>query len=573
VGYDTVIRNGLIVDGTGAAPYRADLGILDGTIVELGSVTGPANQVVDAADCIVTPGFVDVHTHYDGQAIWSEHLSPSSQHGVTTAVVGNCGVGFAPCLREDHDLLVNAMEGVEDIPQVVMTEGLAWDWETFPDYLDALDSRRRDIDVAAYLPHSPLRVYAMGERGANRLPATEADIERMTELARQAVAAGAIGFATSRTGFHRRGDGEHIPSFEADEAELAAISAAMAGRGIMQLVTTLSSKPGAPPLRGEIDLMARVSRHSGVTITFSLVQRNSDHGSFAEVLQAVGEANRDPRVRLRPQFAPRPIGVHVGFGLSANPFSACPSYRELAELPAATRLAALRRSDVRRRIVAEQPSGSVLPIVAAARQFEQTYVVDDPPDYEPTPESSVVARAAMLGVSAAEYAYDAMLADDGQAMLYVALANYAHRNLDHVAELFTGDANVIGLGDGGAHYGMIADASYPTFVLTHWTQHRAGSRIGLATAVRLLAAVPAALVGLRDRGRIGIGLRADLNVIGYDSLQLGPVRTAHDLPAGGQRLVQAARGYRHTFVNGIEIVRDDEFTSELPGTLVRGANR
>jgi N-acyl-D-aspartate/D-glutamate deacylase len=568
--HDTLIRNGTVIDGTGAEPFVADVAIDDGVIAGIGPGTGAAREVIDATDCLVTPGFVDIHTHYDGQAIWSEHLSPSSLHGVTTVVAGNCGVGFAPCRPADHDLLVDAMQGVEDIPEAVMVEGLPWDWQTFPAFLDALESRRRDIDIAVYLPHSPLRVYAMGERGASREPATDSDIALMAKLAREAVEAGAVGFATSRIAFHRRGDGEHIPSFGADEAELLGIGGAVAGRGVIQVVTALANLPGLPPLQGEVDLLARLSRSSASTVTFTAVQPNGAPDGLDEIMAAVAAANTDPAVRLRPQFAPRAIGIHVGFALSAHPFSACPTYRPLAELPFAERLEALRRSEVRQRIVSEEPDSHAAPIVLAARNFAYSFPVSEQPGYEPAAEDSVLAQAARAGISPAELAYDAMLREDGRAMLYVAMSNYARNNLDHVAGLFDDADAVIGLGDGGAHYGMIADSSYPTFVLSHWARDRDRGRTDLAAAVRSLTAVPAEVVGFADRGRLAAGYRADVNVIHHESLRLTPVRTRNDLPSGGQRLFQGARGYRHTFVSGVEIARGDAYTGRLPGRLVRG---
>src|ERR1700722_16174647 len=322
VQHDLVIRNGLIVDGAG-------------------------DNEIDASGSVVCPGFIDVHTHYDGQAIWSEHLAPTSFHGVTTAVMGNCGVGFAPCRPGDHQLLVNAMEGVEDIPEVVMTTGLSWDWETFSEYLDALESRRHDIDIAAYVPHSPLRVYAMGQRGADREIATPDDNLQMASLARSAIKAGAVGFSTSRTVVHRRGDGQHIPSYQAEQAELQAIAGALGGRGIVQLEKTLNEGESAEDWRVEVDLMERLSRSSGLPVTFTLNQINQAPESFNKVLEWVDEANSRPGVRLRPQFSPRPIGVYIGFSLSANPFSACPTYRALESLPLEDRIVELRKPEVR----------------------------------------------------------------------------------------------------------------------------------------------------------------------------------------------------------------------------------
>jgi N-acyl-D-aspartate/D-glutamate deacylase len=570
VPHDLVVRHGLIVDGTGREPVPGDIAVDGGLISAVGTVADDGATEVDAAGCVVTPGFVDIHTHYDGQSIWSGHLAPSSMHGVTTAVMGNCGVGFAPCRPADHALLVNAMEGVEDIPEVVMTEGLQWDWETFPDYLDAVAGRPHDIDVATFLPHSPLRVYAMGARGAAGEPATAQDVARMADLAREAAAAGAIGFATSRTEIHRRGDGEHIPSFNSGEAELTAIAAAFGGRGIVQLVTNLVHEDTERDKREEIAVLERISARAGVTVTFTINQQNSKPEMFPKIMDWVDEANTRPGVSIHPQFAPRPIGVHVGLDLSANPFSACPSYRAIAGLPLPERVARLRDPRTRDAIIHEDPTGDVLPIVRTARQFDKTYLVTEPPTYEPGAGLSVAAIARQRGVSTEELAYDLLLENDGHAMLYVALSNYGYGNLDHLVPMFQRQDSVVGLGDGGAHYGMICDGSYPTFLLTHWTRQRDKDRLPLAEAVRALTSVPADLAGLRDRGRLAPGHKADLNVIDYDGLRLHAPKVAYDLPAGGRRLTQAPAGYRYTFVSGHKILQDDAFTGQLPGQLVRG---
>jgi N-acyl-D-aspartate/D-glutamate deacylase len=570
VPHDLVVRHGLIVDGTGRVPVAGDVAVDGGFISAVGTVAGGGATEIDAEGCVVTPGFVDIHTHYDGQSIWSEHLAPSSLHGVTTAVMGNCGVGFAPCRPADHDLLVNAMEGVEDIPEVVMTEGLRWDWETFPDYLDAVAGRPHDIDVAAFLPHSPLRVYAMGARGAAGQPATAQDIARMADLAREAAAAGALGFATSRTEIHRRGDGEHIPSFNSGEPELTAIAAAFGGRGIVQLVTNLVHEDTERDKREEIALLERISAQAGVTVTFTINQQNSKPEMFPKIMDWVDEANTRPGVFIHPQFAPRPIGVHVGLDLSANPFSACPTYRAIAHLPLRERVARLRDPRTREAIIHEAPTGDVLPIVLSARQFDKTYLVTEPPTYEPEAGLSVAAIARQRGVSTEELAFDLLLENDGHAMLYVALSNYGYGNLDHLVPMFHRPDSVIGLGDGGAHYGMICDGSYPTFVLTHWTRQRGKDCLPLAEAVRALTSVPADLAGLHDRGRLAPGHKADINVIDYEGLRLHAPKVAYDLPAGGRRLTQAPAGYRYTIVSGQQILQDDAFTGLLPGTLVRG---
>jgi N-acyl-D-amino-acid deacylase len=568
--FDLIVRGGVVIDGSGGEPYRADIAINGNVIADIGQLDATARHEVDAAGCLVTPGFVDIHTHYDGQAIWSPLLTPSSAHGVTTVVIGNCGVGFAPCRPADHALLVNTMEGVEDIPEVVMTRGLSWDWETFPQYLDALDRSRHDIDIGVLLPHSPLRVFVMGERGAAREPATDADIRQMASVMRQAISAGALGFASSRTEVHRRGDGEFLPSFRAEAQELRGIAAGMSGRGLVQIVTNLARGDSDESRSQEIDLLADISRTARVPVTFSLPQPNASPALFAQALQWTDRANADARVSIHPQFAPRPIGVYIGLELSTNPFADCPSYRSLAHLPLEARVRKLREPELRRRIVAEPPAADAAPIVRTARQFEQTYRMSDPPCYEPERSLSVAAQAASLGISSEELAYDWLLEDDGHSILYVAMSNYGYGNLDHVADAFSHPQAVVGLGDGGAHYGMICDASYPTFMLTYWARDRASRTIALPAAVQMLTSIPAALAGLLDRGLLGVGYKADLNVIDHDALRLHPPQVCYDLPAGGRRINQTAAGYRTSIVSGIPIRRDGEDTGALPGRLVRG---
>lgn len=566
-----VIRGGLIVDGRGGPPVRGDVAVDSGRVVAVGDCREHSGVEIDASGCIVTPGFVDVHTHYDGQAIWSSRLSPSSRHGVTTVVLGNCGVGFAPCRTNDRALLMSAMEGVEDIPELVMSEGLTWAWQSFADYLDELDRLPHDVDVGALIPHSPVRVYAMGERGVDREVASRDDIATMAEIVRQGMAAGALGFSTSRSAIHRRGDGAAIPSFGATEHELAGIAAGMGGRGVFQTITNVHSAATDEERHEEIAALARISAGAGVPVTFSLTQQHQRPETFEKVVRWAEEFNRDPSVALCAQYAPRPIGVYVGFALSSNPFSACPTYQALSDLPLLQRLEELRKPEIRARIIEEPPSGDVLPLVRLARQFERTYVVADPPTYEPSPALSIAVQAAERGLSPEAHAYDVLLADEGRAMLYVAIANYALGNLDHVADLLGRTrSSVLGLGDGGAHYSMVCDASYPTFVLTHWLERDGGRWLSIQDAVRLLTSIPAALFGLTDRGVVAAGARAHLNVIDLQQLRLSPVHVRHDLPAGGRRLDQTADGYRATLVNGRPILVDDEYTEEMPGRLVRG---
>jgi N-acyl-D-aspartate/D-glutamate deacylase len=568
--YDLIIRNGLIADGSGGALFKADVAVKDGHIAAVGAVAGSAVDEIDAAGKLVTPGFVDIHTHYDGQAIWSDRLNPSSSHGVTTVVVGNCGVGFAPCRKDDHDLLIKVMEGVEDIPGAVMAEGLPWTWETFPEYLDALDSRQRDIDVAAYLPHSPLRVYAMGERGAGREPATAEDLSRMRALAREAIEAGAVGFASSRQFIHRTKAGEQIPSFDADRVELEAIAQGLAdaGDGVVQLVLNTPFQSWD----NELGLLRSVAQTSGRPATFSMGASNTGPDSvWKEALAIVDDANEAGEA-VSAQVFPRPIGMLTGYELSVNPFVLCPSYQALSHLDFAAKVAELRKPEVRARLIAEQPAEGH-PLAAIGRNWDWMFPFGDPPNYEPPLETSIGAQARARGMSPEEIAYDYLLGENGTAKLYIALGNYQDGRLDAVLELMNHKHTVVGLGDGGAHYGVICDASFPTFMLTYWTRDRDGERLSLESAVRALSLEPARTLGLNDRGLIKPGYKADLNVIDYVRLSLHAPEVKYDLPAGGRRLDQGATGYDATIVSGQVIRRGDRATGVLPGRLVRGSQR
>ena len=431
---DLVIRGGTVVDGTGAPAFEADVAVRDGRIAAIGRVAERGTEEIDARGMLVTPGFVDIHTHYDGQAVWSDRLAPSSLHGVTTAVGGNCGVGFAPCRPQDRERLVSVMEGVEDIPEVVMTEGLTWDWETYPEYLAAIEKRPHDIDFASQIPHSAVRVYVMGERGANREPATEDDLKRMQAVVKEAVEAGALGFTTSRLVIHKTGQGDPIPTYQAAEAELEAMALALkeAGRGVLQAVF---GTPGRT-FEDEIDLLSRLTRLSGRPASFSMAQSNENPEAWRGAMQRLAEANaKGPPIRA--QVFPRPIGVVLGFDLSVNPFSLCPSWAELARLPFDRRIAALRDPQVRARLLVEEPGDALIPLARMGRRFEFIWPLGDPPDYEPAPEDSVAAQARRRGIDPAELAYDLLLENDGKGLLLAALANYGSGSLDPIHALIT----------------------------------------------------------------------------------------------------------------------------------------
>jgi N-acyl-D-amino-acid deacylase len=565
--YDLLIRNGTIVDGLGGEPYVGDVAVRHGVIAALGDVNGDAaEREIDATGLLVTPGFVDLHTHYDGQAIWSERLTPSSAHGVTTVVVGNCGVGFAPCRKEDHDVLVDVMAGVEDIPGVVMTDGLPWNWETFPEYMDALDAGKRDIDVAAYLPHSPLRVYVMGQRGADREPATAEDLAKMRELAKEAIEIGALGFASSRLTIHKTESGSPIPSYDAAREEIEQIARGVvdAGGGLLQFVPDIPAGGYQPVLQTVFD----VAEDVGLPVTFTLVVANAGDPTWPDAITMIEKANAAGG-DVTAQLLPRPIGLIIGLQLSANPFVLYPSYREIAHLPLAERVAEMRKPEVRARILADKP-GHGHPILYVAQMWDWIFPLADNPNYEPNPSDSIGARARAKGVDPMEEAYDRLLDDDGRAMLLVATSNLEKNSLDTVGELLHRDDVVLGLGDGGAHYGMICDASYSTYFLAHWARDRKSGRFTVPEAVRELTTVPARIAGLADRGRIAVGYKADLNVIDHTALRLHKPVISYDLPAGGRRLDQTAEGYVATVVSGQVIAENGVPTDARPGKLVRG---
>ena len=565
--FDLLIKGGTIVDGLGGEPYVGDVAVSDGVIAAVGTVRGDAASVIDATGLLVTPGFVDLHTHYDGQAIWSDRMTPSSHHGVTTAVMGNCGVGFAPCRAADHDVLVDVMAGVEDIPGVVMVDGLPWDWETFPEFMDALSARQRDIDVAAYLPHSPLRVYVMGQRGANREPATPEDLARMRALAKEAIETGAIGFASSRFAFHKTGSGELIPTYGAAQDEIAAIAAGVAdgGGGLIQFVPDIPAGGYEPVLQQVFE----AAQDAGLPVTFSLATGNSGDPIWPDAITMIEKFNAAGGA-ITAQMFPRPIGLVIGLELTGNPFVLYPSYQAIAHLPLAERVAEMRKPEVRERILADKPRSDGHPLLYLAQAWDWIFPLGDDPDYEPAASTSIAARAHARGVSPKEEAYDRLLDENGHAMLLVAMGNYENNSLDTVGELLRRDDIVLGLGDGGAHYGMICDASFPTFLLAHWARDRASGRMSVAEVVKELTSVPARVAGLADRGRIAVGYKADLNVIDHAGLRLHRPTITYDLPAGGRRLDQTADGYVVTIVSGEIIVENGQPTAARPGRLVRG---
>ena len=565
--FDLIIRGGTIHDGTGAPGVRGDVAVKDGRIVAVGKVDGDADQIIDAAGKIVTPGFVDVHTHFDGQVTWENRLSPSSGHGVTTVVMGNCGVGFAPCRPDQRETLVKLMEGIEDIPEVVMTEGLPWNWETFPEYLDALAERQLDIDIAAQIPHSALRVYVMGERAARKEPPTGDDLAKMRALVAEGIRAGAFGVTTSRNVMHRTKAGDLAPSLYSDVDELCALAAGLkdADAGVFQIIPA-----PAEPAEVEFPILRQVAEQSGRPISFTLLDVPNQPGEgWRYHLEGLEQAARDG-LTMRGQVAPRPVGMFFGLDLSLHHFSSHPSYKPIAGLPLAERVAIMRDPAFRAKLLAEQPEDSNPTTLMLIAAFRGTYQWDDAPNYEPQRDDRVDARAEAAGLSLDEYAYEALLRNEARAVFYLPAANYTEGNLRSVREMLGSPHTVMALADGGAHYGLICDASFPTYFLQRWVRDAApDERIDLADAIAELTGKSAALVGLTDRGRIAVGMKADLNVIDMDALKLHVPTIEYDLPAGGKRMHQKADGILATVVSGQVTYIDGVHTGALPGRLVR----
>jgi len=562
--FDLIVRGGTLIDGTGAAARTADVAILDGAVAEVGQVSGSAHREIDAAGAIVTPGFVDIHTHYDGQATWANRMSPSSHHGVTTVVMGNCGVGFAPVRAADHDVLIELMEGVEDIPGVALHEGLPWSWESFPEYMDYLSQRQFDMDIGAQLPHAALRVYVMGQRGADREPATPDDIAQMRQLTHQAVAAGALGFTSSRTLNHRSANGEPTPSLQAESDELLGLAMGLkdAGRGVLEFISDFND------LDDEFGLLQGMVETSGRPMSISLAQGLSPNG-WKKILARIEQANASGLV-MRGQVAPRPIGVLLGLTTTLAPFSARPAYQETSQMPLVEQVAALRDPGRRARILSEQPGSGFARLHRMMDEGRKVWLLTDPPNYEPDPNDSMAARAQQSGANVWDYIYDQLLANDGRNILYMPFANYADNNLDCCREMILHQNTVMGLGDGGAHVGTICDASFITTLFTHWGRDRTrGERIDLPTLVKNQSRDTARAVDLHDRGTVEPGMKADLNVIDFDNLRVRVPEIVHDLPTGGARLQQKADGYLATIVSGQVTYENGNATDALPGRLVR----
>ncbi len=574
--HDLVIKGGTIVDGSGSAPIEGDVAIDDGKLTAVGSVSEGGREEVDAKGKLVTPGFVDIHTHYDGQATWDELLTPTSWHGVTTLVMGNCGVGFAPVAPGKQEYLIGLMEGVEDIPGTALHEGIDWQWESFPEYLDALDKRRFVLDVGTQVPHGAVRAYVMGERGAKNEPANAKDIEEMAAIVKEGIAAGALGFSMSRTIVHRAVDGEVVPGTHAAEDEIFGIAKVLGelGQGIVELAPAGVQGEDMSAPEKEIDWMGRLSGEIGRPVSFALVQHDVAPNHWRELLALCDRAGDVSGADLRPQVAARPNTLLIGLP-TFQPFSFRPSMMALGGLPFEERVARLRDPGVREKILSEE---SVYPIPQLEVVIEminngldKIFRLGDPPDYEPPPEMSVRSQALSQGVDPYGLLYDWLLEMDGKQLLMLTLLNYSDLNLDPVREMLLHPRSAFGLADGGAHCGAICDASMTTSLLSHWARDRTrGDQLPLEFVVKKMTADTASLYGMHDRGVLTPGMKGDVNVIDFDRLGLEIPVLANDLPAGASRLIQRAHGYEATIVSGEVTFRDGVHQGPLPGRLVRG---
>ena len=574
--HDLLISGATLVDGTGAAPREADVAVEGDRIAAVGQGLGPSRETIDARGKLVLPGIVDIHTHYDGQATWDPLLTPSCWHGVTTLVMGNCGVGFAPVRPGDEDFLIGLMEGVEDIPGTALSAGMKWGWESFPEYLDALERLPHAVDLGAQVPHGAVRAYVMGERGAKNEPATREDIAAMAAIVREGIEAGALGFSTSRTLVHRAVDGEPVPGTFAAEDELFGIGRVLGelGRGLFELAPAgVMGEDLAAPEK-EVAWMRRLSAEIGRPVTFALSQHDVAKDQFREILSRCAEANAAGS-RLAPQVGSRPTMLLIGHQ-TFHPFSFKPTYQSLESLPLPERVVRLRDPEIRRRILEESSDAGMDPrmnvvIGMIENGMEKIFPLGDPPSYEPAPEQSLAAEAKRLGRDPFEVLYDRMLELDGRQLMMLAILSYSEGDLEALREMLLHPASAFGLGDGGAHCGAICDASMTTFLLTHWARDRVrGPKLPLEWVVRKMTRDTAELYGLRDRGVVAAGRKADLNVVDWDRLALALPELVHDLPAGARRLVQRARGYEATIVSGVVTMREGEHTGATPGRVIRG---
>ena len=565
--FDIIIKNGTIYDGTGQRSFVSDIFIKNEIIVDIrkSNINDKCLEQIDANGLIVAPGFVDIHTHYDGQVTWDNYITPSSWHGVTTAIMGNCGVGFAPVHNYDHDRLVTLMEGVEDIPEVVLTEGLEWKWETFGEYLDYISKRSFDIDVGAQVPHGALRLYVMGQRGADREPATEEDIKLMSKLAAEAISIGALGFSTSRTINHRTSEGNLVPQFTAAENELIGISKAIGTtkKGVMQLVTDLIDG------RKEYEVYEKMVSESNRPLSITVAQTDANNYEWEDLLGWI-EDSADKGLPIKAQVCGRPVGLVLGLSVTLNPFSGHPSFKEISDLPLKEKIEIMSSVDFKKKLLSEKPSTNDGLILSILRNYNNIYVLEDPPNYEPLIDESLGHQAKKLNIDVDEFLYDSLLLEEGKKLLYFPIGNYMDTSLDAAKKMMESRHSLLGLGDGGAHCATICDASFTTHMLTFWARDRVrGPKLDLSWIIKSHTRDNALAMGLNDRGLISKGMKADLNVIDFDNLTLHAPEIVNDLPAGGKRLIQKVEGYTATIMSGRITYRNGIKTGELPGKLIR----
>lgn len=581
---DLKIKGGTIVDGSGKERFTGDIGVKDGVITVVGKVSEAADREIDAAGAIVTPGFVDLHTHYDGQISWDEQLSPSVNHGTTTAVMGSCGVGFAPARKADRERLIDLMEGVEDIPGAALAEGINWQWETFPQYMDALDAMPHTIDFAAQIPHDALRVYVMGQRGLKQEEATAEDIAQMKQLLKEAMQAGAAGFTTGRSDVHRSASGEWTPASEATIEELTELASVFKDLpyGVLQAVSDFDMERTSEDFDREFEILEKfASAGGGRPFSLSLNQRDFWPDLWQRIIKK-GEEAQNRGVPFRFQVAPRAIGVNLGLQCTFHPFIGKPTYMAIAKLPLDERVKAMRDPETKKKILTEESqklAGDGTPIPPLVDKFLgqidklafKLFDLGENPDYEQPMEKSLGAQAKGRGMEPLELVYETMLKNDGRALIYFPIYNYTEFSYDNVLKMMNHPQSLPGLSDSGAHVGTVCDASFPTYLLSYWTRDRAKEKIALERAIQMITSDTSNHMGYTDRGLIAVGKKADLNIIDYQNLMLKPPRMIQDLPAGGQRLLQEVQGYVATFVSGKQVIDNDKLTGERPGHLVRSS--